>query len=67
MPFTDRRRTSRRNFFKIAAFAGTAAVFSRLAGRRRSAAASAVQKPLPSRTRYRLTGHIREYYRKAAL
>ena len=63
---THRHRTSRRGFFKLAAWLGTAAVGARL-GIRRAAAGCADQKDARTRTRYRLTAHIRSYYRRAAL
>lgn len=59
--------TNRRNFFKKAAFLGTAGIFG-LVGR--SAARRDRPAAAPDKTRgrgYRLTDHIRRYYERASL
>ena len=60
-------RTGRRDFIKKAAFLGAAAFFAGTGGSR-AATAKTQTAPLPeTRSRYRMTAHIRKYYERAAL
>jgi hypothetical protein len=60
-------RKDRRDFFRKAAMLGAAAVLGGAGGRRVTAAAAVPAADTRKQSRYRLTPHIRKYYRTASL
>lgn len=57
----------RREFFRKTAFMSAAALFATARGRRSPAAAAPSASDVRTRSRYRLTEHIRRYYDRASL